>query len=167
MALNIKKHPIHPILVSFPIALFGFSFLGDIIYLLGGGAGWPVVAYYSMGAGVVFGLLAAIPGFVDLYHMPSGVKAKEIGIWHMGVNLAVVFLFAINFYIRGKAGGGMDGTFLLSLIGIAALCVSGWLGGEMVYRYGAGIDLEEEGPSKGEVVEIKREEPPGEHRKAA
>lgn len=167
MALNIRRHPIHTMLVSFPIALFTFSLISDIIYFLGGGENWELVAYYIMGGGVVFGLLAAIPGFVDLYNMPQGVKAKQVGIWHMSLNLGIVALFMLNFYIRGILGGGLIGTFVMSVIGVAALAVSGWMGGEMVFRYGAGIDLEEEEPSKAEVLEIKPGEPREERRKAA
>ena len=91
-------------------------------------------------------LLAALPGFVD-YTSLRGSKVKSLGTWHMILNLTVVVLFAINFYLRTESG--LDATggstmipFALSLIGVVLLGISGWLGGEMVYVHGVGVDTE-------------------------
>lgn len=136
---RIAGHPIHPMLVVFPIGLFVFSFICDLIYLATGDAVWSNVAYYTMAGGIIGGVAAAIPGAIDLFSMPRS-RARDIGIVHMIINLVVVVLFAINFWIRSDAAPDAVGPVWLSGIGVVLLAVSGWLGGEMVYVHGAGVE---------------------------
>ncbi|HET9530345.1 MAG TPA: DUF2231 domain-containing protein [Blastocatellia bacterium] len=143
---SVGKHPIHPMLVAIPIGLFIVAFLCDIALITTENRVYGTVAYYSIAAGVVGALLAALPGFVD-YTSLRGPRVKSIGTWHMILNLTVVVLFAINFYLRTEPG--LDATggstmipFALSLIGVVLLGISGWLGGEMVYVHGVGVDTE-------------------------
>lgn len=138
---SVAKHPIHPMLVTFPIGLWVFSLISDIIFRSGGGQVWWYVAYYNIIAGVVGALLAAIPGFIDLFSLKPS-RAKRVGLWHMGLNLAIVVLFIVNYYIRGRSVQMASEPFILSIIGIALLLVSGWLGGEMVYVHGIAVDRE-------------------------
>jgi len=83
-------------------------------------------------------LLAALPGLVDFLSLkPSGVK--KIALWHMTINLAATVLFCINLYLRtGVPEGSVP--FVLSIIGVLSIFVSGWLGGQMVYVHGLGVD---------------------------
>lgn len=137
---SIGGHPIHPILVAFPIGLWVFSLVSDIVYFMGwGGAIWNDVAFYSMAGGIVGALLAAAPGLIDLVSI-SDPKVKSIGIWHMVINLVVVALFALNLWLR--VGGATDARILigLSLLGVFLVGVSGWLGGEMVFKHGVGVE---------------------------
>ncbi|MET9315458.1 DUF2231 domain-containing protein [Kribbella sp. NPDC003505] len=87
------------------------------------------------------GHLAAVLGLVDLLGIPRGTKAFRTGITHMSLNLTVVILFAINFAVR--AGQDYEKAsvfgFVLSLIGLALLGASGWLGGKLAYRYGVRV----------------------------
>ena len=135
---SIGKHPIHPVLVAFPIGLWVFSLLSDIIFLSGGNSAWSTVSRYSMRVGILGALLAALPGFVDLLTTPSA-KIKRIGAWHMSINLVVTAIFVVDFFLRANKPGVPAGPFVLSIIGVALLAVSGWLGGEMVYVHGAGV----------------------------
>src|SRR4051812_24144721 len=129
---SISGHPIHPMIV--PIAIGGFilSFVFDIVCLATGSADpWATVAFYTMVGGIVGALFAAIFGFTDLVSLPAGYT-KNVGYTHMGINLTVVVLFIINAWLR-HGHEGVGGTpFVLSIIGIALLVVSGWLGGKMV-----------------------------------
>lgn len=137
---SIAKHPIHPMLVVFPIGLWIFSLIGDVIYVMKwGGSVWSDVAFLTMAGGIVGALLAALPGLIDLLSMSSG-KVKAIGLWHMSINLVVVGLFAINLWLRYRALPGTAPPIWLSVIGIVLLGVSGWLGGEMVYVHGVGVE---------------------------
>jgi uncharacterized membrane protein len=138
-AASVAKHPIHPMLVPLPIGLWIFSLVCDIIYLATGTFIWSTVALYSMAAGVIGALLAALPGFVDLYKLPAS-RAKKVGILHMSINLGIVVLYAADFFWRRNVIPGIMGPFILSIIGILALGVSGWLGGEMVYVHGVAVD---------------------------
>ena len=144
---SFKGHPIHPMLVVFPIGLWGFSLIADLIHQWGlGDATWSVVAYYTMAGGVVGALLAAIPGLIDLMSIEDG-KAKRIGIAHMVVNLLVVALYAVNLFVRGSKGFDTDAGVALSVAAVGLLSISGWLGGELVYVYGVAVEGRAEGRS--------------------
>jgi uncharacterized membrane protein len=142
---SIAGHPIHPMLV--PIAIGGLilSFVFDIVCMATGRVDpWATVAYYTMIGGIVGALAAAVFGFIDLLSIPKGTVTRKVGLTHMTINLAVVVLFIFNAGMR-HADADPGGTpFVLSLIGIAALAVSGWLGGKMVYEAGVGVSGGEE-----------------------
>ena len=137
---SVLKHPIHPMLIPFPIALWIFSFVCDVIYALGwGGTVWNDLAFYSMAGGVVGALIAAVPGYID-YRSLSDPKVKRIGWWHMVINLCIAVLFAINLWLSVGSQPGAAIPMVLSFIGIAMLGVSGWLGGELVYVHGVAVE---------------------------
>lgn len=124
-------------LITLPIGLWIFSLVSDLFYLFGNGSeNWRIVAYYTMAGGIVGALLAAIPGFIDLLSLPKGVK--RITVTHMSINLAVVLLYLINFWMRSQ---GVETTTpqWLSAIAIIALAFSGWLGGRMVHVHGVAV----------------------------
>lgn len=136
---RIERHPIHPMLVPFPIGLWIFSLAADIIYRLGGNQIWTSVALYSMAGGIIGALVAALPGLLDYFSMKRS-RTKEIATWHMLLNVSALALFIINFALR--LGMSLEATapFILSIIGVLFIMVSGWLGGHMVYVHGAGVE---------------------------
>jgi uncharacterized membrane protein len=143
---SISKHPIHPMLIVFPIGLWVFSLACDLIRLAGApGDAWITVAYYSMVGGFIGALCAAVPGLIDLiYYKGGAAPVKKIALTHMTINLIVVALYAINIWLRAGEpsikGASMSIPVLLSILGVALLCVSGWLGGQMVHVYGVGVE---------------------------
>jgi len=135
---RIGRHPIHPMLVPLPIGLWVFSLVADILFRASGNAVWSSVAYYTMAGGIIGALLAALPGLLDFFALkPSPVK--KIALWHMTINIAAVILFCTNLYLRT---GAPETTlsFVLSIIGVGSIFVAGWLGGQMVYVHGLGVD---------------------------
>jgi uncharacterized membrane protein len=136
---RVGNHPIHPMLVPLPIGLWIFSLVTDIIYRISGGPTWATVAYYSMAGGIVGALLAALPGFVDLLALKAS-KVKKIAIWHMTINVSALILFTINLYLRSTGTPDRVGPFILSIVGVLFILVSGWLGGQMVYVHGMAVD---------------------------
>ena len=99
---NIAGHPIHPMLVTLPIGLWVFSFVCDLVNVFGKGPDpWSVVALYTMGGGVIGALLAAIPGLIDLLSLPPG--PRRTALIHMGLNLSIVVLYVMNFWLRTGA----------------------------------------------------------------
>jgi len=139
---HIAGHPIHPMLVVFPIGLWIFSVVCDVVYLTHlGDTTWLRAAFYALGGGIVGALLAAIPGLIDLVHIDDAAT-KRIGITHMVLNLAAVAVFTIDFLIRMKRGPEADPPMIWSVLGVAVIAVSGWLGGSMVYRHGVAVDIE-------------------------
>jgi uncharacterized membrane protein len=132
---SIAGHPIHPMLVGIPIGLFVFALVADLASRVDGTSdAWPIVALYCIGGGIVGALLAAPFGLIDLLSIEDE-RAKKVGISHMVINLCVVALFIINFILRLQ-GAGDTTPFVLTLIGIGLLLVSGWLGGHMVFVLG-------------------------------
>jgi uncharacterized membrane protein len=133
-------------LIVFPIGLWVFSLACDLIRLAGAsGDAWITVAYYSMVGGFIGALCAAVPGLIDLiYYKGGAAPVKKIARTHMTINLIVVALYAINIWLRagepGIKGANMSIPVLLSILGVALLCVSGWLGGQMVHVYGVGVE---------------------------
>lgn len=133
---SIARHPIHPMLVPIPIGLWLFSLFCDLVHRFGAESpNWEIVAWYTMIGGIVGAVIAAVPGLVDLLSLPSSIRPT--GIKHMALNLTVVVLFVINAYMRRD--GVTDGAIVLSVIAVALLAVSGWLGGKMVYERGVAV----------------------------
>ncbi len=138
---SIRSHPIHPMLIVFPIGLWIFSLVCDVIYHAGShNLFWKGVAFYTIVGGVVGALLAAIPGFID-YVSLTNRRVKRIATTHLILNLIVVALFPFNLGIRYNASPDSE-TFgvVLSIIATALLAVSGWLGGSLVYVHGVGVE---------------------------
>ncbi len=152
----IERHPIHPMLVVFPIGMWVFSLIGDIVLRAGGNPAWAPAVYYAMGIGIIGALAAAIFGVIDLFSIPQGARARNLGYWHLGINLAVTILFIVNFYLRSVGPPVSLTPFILSIVGVAALLVSGWLGGEMVYVEGAAVASAQKPPAREEEERLKK-----------
>lgn len=139
---SVERHPIHPMLVVFPIALFIFSLISDFIYRGGGDPAWNNTAWYTMGGGILGGLAAAVPGLID-YMSIRGAQTKRVATLHMGLNLTVIVLFIVSFIMRPNMEVGANAPLVLSIVGVATLLVSGWLGGSLVYIHGMAVDPHE------------------------
>src|SRR3954465_6747128 len=96
---SIAGHPIHPMLVNIPIGLWVFSLICDFVYIGTDDARWAITAYFTLGGGVVGALAAAVPGFIHLPGGPDG-GAVRIGMYHLVLNLAIVAVQAVNFWLR-------------------------------------------------------------------
>jgi uncharacterized membrane protein len=135
-------HPIHPMLIVLPLGLFLMAVFSDIAYLATGNPTFAAVSYWDIGAGIAGGLLAAIFGLIDWWAIPSGTRAKSIGLYHGVSNVIVVVLFLISCLMRNRVEGYLPSTTASVLIfaGIVVGAVAGWLGGELVDRLGVGVD---------------------------
>jgi uncharacterized membrane protein len=141
---TVAEHPIHPMLVPFPIALWIFSLASDLIYLFDfGGPVWKDVALYTMVGGIIGGLAAAIPGYID-YRSVSDPVVVRLAQMHMVINVGLVLLFTLNAGLRVMNGPEALVPVFLSALGVAALAVSGWLGGELVYVQGVAVQPDRE-----------------------
>ena len=140
--VKLLGHPIHPMLIVFPLGLLATAVIFDIIYLIAGNRLLATASYYMIGAGVLGGLLAAIFGFIDWLGLPANSRAKTIGLWHGIGNVVIVGLFAVSWLLRGNNVDFIpDGlALILSFAGVAMALVTAWIGGELVYRLGVGVD---------------------------
>ena len=142
---SIGKHPIHPMLIPFPFALWTFSLVADLIYLWRGNPIWKDwIAFYTLAAGIVGAALAAVPGIIDYFSIKDP-KVSKIAAWHARLNVLALLIFAASLYLR-TAGGSqiVDGSYIvpvaLSVVGVLLISISGWLGGEMVYVHQVAVE---------------------------
>ena len=139
---HIKSHPIHPILITFPIGLWIAALLFDLI---GNAAGNPLLiaaGYYAIIGGCIGAALAAVPGLIDLFGVvPPRSSARNRGYLHGGLNSLALLLFIFIAFHRGSGNTAPDGlAFGLEVIGVALVGFSGWLGGTLAYRNQIGVD---------------------------
>ena len=139
---NLKGHPIHPMLVAFPIAFLcgalGFDTAGRLASWPGG---WATGAYLSLAA-VASGLVAAVPGLIDyLYAVPPNSSGRARATQHMIINVSALVACALGWAFRDRTtllpGAG---TLLLEAAAVGLVTWGGWLGGTLVYRNQIGVD---------------------------
>jgi len=134
-------HPVHPMLIVFPLGLLATTVIFDIIYLVSNNSQWTLVAYYMIGAGVIGGLAAAVFGWLDWIAIPRGTRARRIGLWHGAGNVVVLGLFILSWLLRRENPDvPPTGAIVAGLSGVVIALVTAWLGGELVDRLGVGVD---------------------------
>jgi uncharacterized membrane protein len=138
-------HPIHQMLIPFPLGLLGTAVIFDIIYLIWHNPTMVTVSYWMIAAGIVGALAAAPFGFIDWLAIPSNTRAKTVGALHGIGNVIMLLLFVGSWYLRYTSPyfePHMPTTtaMVLSFTGFALSAVTGWLGGELVDRLSVGVD---------------------------
>jgi uncharacterized membrane protein len=138
---KILGHPVHQMLIVFPLGLLATAVIFDIIYLVTENRRWTEIAFWMIGAGIVGGLIAALFGLIDWLAIPRNTRAKSIGLIHGASNVMVVALFAASWWLRQGAPDSPGMLALtLSFIAFVVAGVAAWLGGELVVRLGVGVD---------------------------
>ena len=138
--VKLLGHPVHQMLVVFPLGLLGTSVVFDIIHLTTASAFAALVAHALIVAGVIAGLLAAPFGTIDWLAIPQGTRAKAIGALHGGGNVLVLLLFACSWWLRQASPDNPPNVaWVVSFCGAALALVTAWLGGELVDRLGVGV----------------------------
>ena len=133
-------HPVHQMLVVFPLGLLGASVAFDLLYRGLDNGQMAVVAHYLIAAGLIAGIIAAPFGTIDWLAIPSGTRAKSVGALHAGGNLVVLALFAASWWLRRNAPEAPSVLAHVLSFGRALLSlVTAWLGGELVDRLGVGV----------------------------
>jgi uncharacterized membrane protein len=129
-------------LVVFPLGLFVTAVIFDAIDRLGGSATFGQVGFWNIGAGLIGAVLAASAGWIDWTGIPTGTRAKRIGLVHGTINGFVTVLFLVAFLVRLNADSRSVSwpIMVLELIALAASGVAAWFGGELVDRLGVGVD---------------------------
>lgn len=134
-------HPFHPILITIPIGAWVCSLIFDIVSRVNDDQAFSHGARWLIGIGVIGALAAAMIGFLDFLTIPRGTPAYKTGFNHMVLNLAVTAAFAGNFAWRLGSNATTTGwgQLALSVVSLAALAVSGALGGKLAYHYGVRV----------------------------
>ena len=135
-------HPFHPILVTIPIGTWTASLVFDLVSKA---SDEPATffdgAYWLIGIGVVGAALAAVFGLLDWRGIARGTAAKRTATTHLIINDVVLAAFVVSFFVRRASDAEETpiGLIILSALALAALGVSGWLGGKLSYRYGVRV----------------------------
>lgn len=144
--VTIAGHPIHPMLVGYPVACYTGTLVGFAVYAANGHQFWLNLAIALNAIGVGGALLAALPGLADwAFGIPRDSKAKTVGLAHAGLNIVALALFAISLgtyagHWNGPATGATRGL-ALSAAGLACTLAAGFLGWTLVQNYHIGIRL--------------------------
>jgi uncharacterized membrane protein len=137
---SIAGHPIHPMLIPFPIVFFVSTFACDVAFWITGNDIWTVAANGLLGAGIIMAALAAVVGLIDVLGEPR-VRALADAWWHAGGNALVVLIELYNWIARYSEGTAavLPKGLVLSLLCVVILLFTGWKGWEMVYKHRVGI----------------------------
>src|SRR4051794_41598131 len=134
-------HPIHQMLIAFPLGLLAMAVIFDVIGMATTRATWHDTAFYMIGAGIISGLVAAVFGLIDWLAIPAGTRAKRIGLLHGVGNVVVVGLFIVGWLLRRPNPLAPPTiAIVLSFAGVGLALVTGWLRGGLVDRLGVGGD---------------------------
>lgn len=142
---SIGGHPIHPMLIPFPIGLLVFSLIADFIYLWRGNPVWEnYIAFYTLLGGIIGAAAAAVPGLIDWATLTDRAAIK-VANWHARVNIIGLLIFIASFYLRTTSGATWIVNMpmlpiILSCVGVLGLGVAGYLGGELVFRHGVAVN---------------------------
>jgi uncharacterized membrane protein len=136
---TILGHPIHPILVSFPIAFFVGAFVCDIIYVLRPTPFWPVMSLVLIGFGVVGGALAAVFGLIDYLTAPMSRAAKKAALTHLLLASTTIVVFCVAFFLRDYNPTSTIG-YILTALGVLVLGGAGAFGGHLAYHHRIGVE---------------------------
>src|SRR5256885_13296875 len=148
--VHVSSHPVHPMIVFFPLGLWISSLAFDLLGRSTGNTLLFAAGYYSIVAGCITAAIAAAPGVIDLFSVvPPDSSGRKRGYIHGAMNSLALLLFIA---IASRRGGGEvvpdNLSLLLSAIGVLGILVSGWLGATLVYRNQIGVDHRYAGSGK-------------------
>ena len=139
-SVAIAGHPIHPVIVVFPVAFLTAAAGTDIGYWLTKDYFWARASTWLIGLGLVAGILAALVGMSDFLKIPR-VRKRTAGWAHMTLNVVALVLTAVNFGMRFNDPTGFIiplGT-VTSVVVATLLGAGGWYGGELSFRHKVGV----------------------------
>ena len=136
---KIGGHPIHPMLIPFPIVCFIGTLVTDIGYSRNHDAGWATASHWLLAVGLIMAALAAVAGLTD-YLGDERIRRLGDALKHMLANVTAVVIELVNLILRwhNDAAIGKIGVYLSVLV-VLILLYSGWKGGDLVFRHGMGV----------------------------
>ncbi len=136
----IGGHPLHPMLVPIPIGALAMAFGADIALMVTAEPFWAEAAKWLLLAALVFGVLAAVVGFIDLVGI-NRARTMGVGLGHAIGNVLMLVITGINYLLRagGEAEAASSYGIILTAIAVLLVMLTGWLGGELVFRHGIGV----------------------------
>lgn len=155
---HFKGHPIHPMLIAFPVAFLTGTLLFDILGLILDNNILVQTAMYMEITGIIGGLVAAIPGAIDyFYTVPPDSSAKKRATKHALVNISMLIIFTIAFIYRQNINASLIIIIGLEMIGFVLISISGWMGATLVYRNQIGVNPRYAGAGKWKELQLEQE----------
>jgi uncharacterized membrane protein len=129
-------------LIVLPVGLLGTAMVFDLLYLATNNGDLATFSYWALIAGLLGGLTAAVFGLLDWMNIPTGTRAKSVGLLHGAGNVVVVGLFGLSLLLRWGDPQFQPSILpvIFSVAGGALALVTAWLGGELIYRLRVGVD---------------------------
>src|SRR5712691_3849700 len=136
---SIGGHPVHPMLVGFPLALWTTSFAVDVVFYFSRNTSLLLISKFMIAAGCLGAIAAAVPGIIDWLAIKDK-EVKKIANWHARLNIIALVIFGSSLYFRMRAGApwvnySIRIPFLMSLLGVILISISGWLGGALSFEH--------------------------------
>ena len=155
---SIAGHPVHPMLVAFPIGLWTTSFVIDVTFYFIRNQSLPLISKLMLATGLAGAVAAAVPGIIDWLSIKNP-QVKKIADWHARLNIIAIIVFATSLYFRMKMGAhwlnwDMKLPVLLSALGVLLIGISGWLGGALTFEHGVGVAPQHDSPEE-EVAKVR------------
>lgn len=139
---RLGRHPLHPALVRFPVALWTVAVVFEGLALAGPAGPWWTLAWWNLLAGLIVALPAIVTGFLELARLGPSHPALNVAAGHMMAMGLAAGLFLVSLLLREDAARPEADLLwvlaVLDLAGLACLAAGAWLGAELVYRHGAG-----------------------------
>ena len=134
-------HPVHPMLVMFPVALFITGTIFDVIAAFTDNGTSSQVGFWTVTVGLIGAVLAALTGLADWTRIPRGTRARSVGLRHGLLNAVAVVLFLISWGLRvgAEEHRAPVALVIVEIVAVAIAGASAWLGGELVGRLGIGV----------------------------
>lgn len=135
----IAGHPIHAMLVAFPIAMAFSTFGADATYWLTGDVFWARAALWASGMAFVFGVFAGVSGTVELLLVP-GIRRRAASWSHFIFAVMLLAVLGANwgFRLSGYEEAILPWGILVSALAVGATALTGWHGGKLVFDYHIG-----------------------------
>jgi uncharacterized membrane protein/nitrite reductase/ring-hydroxylating ferredoxin subunit len=139
---SFKSHPLHPILICFPVAFFTATVIADYIRIIFVKDELAYTCSLLNIAGIAGAIIAAIPGLVDfIYTVPPKSSGKKRAAKHAITNSTMLVLFIIAWFIRNDPNVNPVILLLIETIALVLMAMAGWMGGTLVYRNQIGVDM--------------------------
>src|SRR3954467_13096796 len=139
---SIKSHPLHPILVCFPLAFYIGTLLFDSLAIIKDEVAFGLTGQYLHSAGLIAAVCAAIPGIIDFtYTVPPNSSAKKRAAAHGILNTLALLIFVAALICKHIDNLSPYVVIGLEVTGVIITAWAGWLGGTLVHRNQIGIDI--------------------------
>ncbi|PAU76230.1 DUF2231 domain-containing protein [Halomonas salipaludis] len=141
--VSLGGHPLHPVMIHFPVAALMALVASDLGYLLSGDPFWARASLWLAGVGAFGGWIASVAGIIDLVTVKR-IRRLITGWSHAIIAVMMLSLASLNWLFRLDDPSDMlPWGLALSLMTAAMIALAGWLGGQLVYEHAVGVDVDD------------------------